>query len=301
MERKLWRSWTLLLSLIILTALAILTDFVPAVQAFDAYPWAGTPAAVKIGLLVSVLAVAGALTGQHRRAAEARRGLHQALEDANKRIEDNLARLTTMLDVTRTLARETDSDSVFECIVSSCRRIFPSDQVSLMLQDRASGNLQVRAVSGHLFPEKVLGETVPMGEGIAGWVAQHQEPLFLDDAGDIKKRYGISYEGTPLTAALVVPVVNRDEVVGVLCVSSREADTRYNEEHLQSLLIFAEHAGVAVRHAEQAEWTRLTLDRLDTLDYDQPLTKTEERIFKLFRSMRSGGVAEGVPGGRRAA
>jgi len=295
MEHKLWRSWNLLLSLIVVTALAVITQFVPAVHNFDGYPWPGTPEAIQAGLLVSVLLVAAALTRQHRAAADNRQRLHCELRTANERIEENVRRLSTMLEVTRTLSRESDSQTVFETIVNSCRVIFTCDQVSLLLMDRGTGDLNVRSVSGHLRPEAILGETVPLGTGIAGWVAQHKEPLILDEAEDIRTRYGISYKGTALTAAVVVPVINRDELVGVLCMSSREQGTHYGDEHLQSLLIFAEHAGVAVRHAEQAEWTRLTLDRLDTLDYDKPLTSTEETIFRLFRSMRSGGVAEGVP------
>ncbi len=63
---------------------------------------------------------------------------------------------------------------------------------------------------------------------------------------------------------MVVPVSLRGELVGVLSVSSSEPGLIYSEEDLQALQVFAETAGICCRHAEQTDWMRQTIQRLDT-------------------------------------
>ena len=54
----------------------------------------------------------------------------------------------------------------------------------------------------------------------------------------------------------------RDELVGVLNISSRAPNTIYVEEDLRALEVFAENAGTCIRQAERAEWMRQTIDRM---------------------------------------
>ena len=49
----------------------------------------------------------------------------------------------------------------------------------------------------------------------------------------------------------------------MLNVSSHDADTVYGDEDIQALMVFAENAGLCCRHAEQSEWMRETIRRLD--------------------------------------
>ena len=65
-----------------------------------------------------------------------------------------------------------------------------------------------------------------------------------------------------LTAAMVVPIMVRDELVGVLNISSRAPNTTYAEEDMRALEVFAENAGTCIRQAERAEWMRQTIERM---------------------------------------
>jgi GAF domain-containing protein len=77
-----------------------------------------------------------------------------------------------------------------------------------------------------------------------------------------------------LTAAMVVPIMVRDELVGVLNISSRAPDTTYVEEDLRALEVFAENAGTCIRQAERSEWMRQTIDRMHNQNNraQQPVT-----------------------------
>jgi GAF domain-containing protein len=60
----------------------------------------------------------------------------------------------------------------------------------------------------------------------------------------------------------VVPIMVRDELVGVLNISSRATETIYFEEDLRALEVFAENAGTCIRQAERSEWMRQTIERM---------------------------------------
>jgi GAF domain-containing protein len=61
---------------------------------------------------------------------------------------------------------------------------------------------------------------------------------------------------------MVVPIIVRDELVGVLNVSSRSRDVVYDENDLLALQGFASSAGACIRHTEQASWIRRMVPQL---------------------------------------
>ena len=94
------------------------------------------------------------------------------------------------------------------------------------------------------------------GEGIAGWAAKHKKALLLGDSRDANKYSDLDLKNDSILSAMVVPIVARDELVGVLNVSSRSKDVTYSEEDLLALQVFAENAGVCIHHNEQANMLR---------------------------------------------
>jgi GAF domain-containing protein len=148
-------------------------------------------------------------------------------------------------------------------ITTACKETFACEQVSLMLLDRKAEELVVRAANGHANEDEVRSHRVRVGQGIAGWVAEHRQPLILGKSVDPDRYPGFTPRNQNLSAAMVVPITVRDELVGVLNVGSRADSREYKEDDLRALLVFAENAGITCRHAEQTNWMRETIQRLD--------------------------------------
>ena len=180
-----------------------------------------------------------------------------------RRHERQHRRLQGILTVSHTIGAENDPEQLFEAITQICRSTYDCDQVSLMTLDETSGNLRVVAASGHRNIEEVLSARVKIGEGISGWVAEHREPVILGSRVDGKHFPGLQLPKHRIVSAMVVPIILRDELLGVLSVSSRSRHVRFDHEDLETLLVFAETAGIVTRHAEQAAWMRGTIQRLD--------------------------------------
>jgi GAF domain-containing protein len=55
---------------------------------------------------------------------------------------------------------------------------------------------------------------------------------------------------------MIVPIIVRDELVGVISVSTRASDAKLADEDLHALQVFALNAGTCIRHTEQVVWMR---------------------------------------------
>jgi Nif-specific regulatory protein len=166
-----------------------------------------------------------------------------------------------LLNVSRIMGVHNRPEAVFDCIARSCMEAFPCERASLMLYDDRTRKLVVRAASGG-DTTKVLGAEQAIGEGVAGWAAQQKRALILGRERELKENPELKLTSSSLVAAMVVPIILRDELVGVINVSSSASDVEYHDDDLQALQVFAENAGACIRHAEQAEWMRQTMENL---------------------------------------
>ncbi len=265
LDRRSWRNWFLVVGVAFLTTIGLGMGTLPAMQEQVAkwWPWAGTDIALFTGLALAFTAFAGYLTLQQRHIMELRRHLRESRLATSERVRAHCDRLFALLTVSRSVGTETDPQTVFDVISRTCLYTFDCEQVSLMLLDRETGELTVRSAEGHQDASKVDGVRVKVGQGIAGWVAEHREPVLLGPTVEPDRYPGFRPKNERITAAMVVPIEARGELIGVLNASSRTEHHEYSDEDLQAFQVFAEHAGIACRHAEQADWMRQTIRRLD--------------------------------------
>jgi putative methionine-R-sulfoxide reductase with GAF domain len=211
------------------------------------------------GLTLTLVLLAG-LAHQTRYLHALRTQFELARRTERERSERHTALLYALLNMGRVMVAQSDLQTVFDSITKLCCDAFACDQASLMLFDANAGELEVCAVSGKNVPDGVLGHRQPLGTGIAGYVAQKREPLLLTPS--TAPIPNIEFRKKELTAAMVVPVILRDELVGVINVSARGQEVDFDEDDVRALQAFAENVGAAIRHAEQAEWMRATIRKL---------------------------------------
>lgn len=275
LETKSWRTWVLTVSVAILITLGLsgATILIKNGTLQTPWPYEKTEPFLIAGLAVAFLSFLLYATQQQRRLSQFRRHLWRSQLETGDRVKRNLDRLVAIMQISRVMSSANDPNTVLNAITSSCLETFNANRVSLMLLDRESNDLVVRAASGHDDLSSVLGARVRMGQGVAGWVAQYRRPLVLGGSVDPTKYVGFTHKNDDPHAAMVVPIVLRDELIGVLNVTSFTPEFAFHEEDVQALMVFGEHAGLCCRHAEQTEWMRQTIQRLDA----ELLQKEKER------------------------
>jgi len=162
----------------------------------------------------------------------------------NKLIEINTLLNSDYQDLNRLLTR----------IVESAMELCGGEAASLMLLDQQRQALHFEVALGTKGQE-VKKYTVKMGEGIAGWVAEHNESIIVNDvAHDRRHLRKISKQiGYPVTTMLAVPMRVRDTCTGVIEVINRSSGKDFTEEDLEWLELFAGQAALAVVNAKSLE------------------------------------------------
>jgi len=139
-------------------------------------------------------------------------------------------------------------------IVESAMQLCGGAASSLMLTDEERKALHFEVALGSKGNE-VKRFTVKMGEGIAGWVAQNNKSIIVNDvAQDHRHLRTISRQvGYPVTTMLAVPMQVRDKCIGVVEVLNKAQEEEFNQEDLEWLEIFAGQAALAIVNARSFE------------------------------------------------
>lgn len=262
LERQFSRNWYVLGAVTVLSTVGLAIAVAPVVaeRVGAVWPWENTYVVLLCGLVVSVAMFVAHLTHQQRKVGEIRARVARMEQETVDRERQSQARLRALLNISRMMGAVTNPENVFRSVTETCLEIFECQQASLMLLTEGKDELEVKAATGHR--TDVTGAKQKADAGIAGWVARTHKPLILNPDTDLSRYPGLQLRGGGLCAAMVVPILVRDELVGVLNASSRVPETRYTDEDVRSLAVFAENVGTVIRHSEQAVWMRATIDRL---------------------------------------
>ena len=93
---------------------------------------------------------------------------------------------------------------------------------------------------------------IPLGQGVAGWVAQTEQPIINGDPAAETKHLGDVSRISSLRSALAIPLRGRDRVAGVLSLYLRTKQG-FTKDHLRMLLAASSKLGLSVENALQYE------------------------------------------------
>ena len=109
-----------------------------------------------------------------------------------------------------------------------------------------------------LIPRLVKGEgyqffsslRIPLGRGVSGWVAEHNQPMVNGNPAVESSHLGESTGVTSLRSALAVPLVCREQVVGVLTLYRLQTDA-FNLDHRRLLVNISSKVGMVIENASR--------------------------------------------------
>lgn len=261
--RKTWRNWMVLVSVLVLMTIGLATTVPPLLseRVASPWPWLKTDLVLFAGLSALVLIFIAYMTQQQRQVLNMHRRLRELQMETSDRLRIYTTRLYALSSIGHMMGSVSNLQGIFDHITEMCGKTFDSSRASLMLYDRETDELVVRSVSEESRRD-LLDKRQKVGEGIAGWAAKQKEAILLGNSEDKTKYPELNLSNDSIVSAMVVPIVARDQLVGVLNVSSRSKEVTYCEEDLLALQVFAENAGACIRHNEQANLLRQMVPNL---------------------------------------
>ncbi|MBM3810349.1 MAG: diguanylate cyclase [Acidimicrobiia bacterium] len=144
-----------------------------------------------------------------------------------------------LYELTRDLGNSLRVPDTLSLFCSRIQDLVPYDAVSVSLAE--GGLLKPCFVSGESSRLLASLET-PLGQGLSGWVAAHQQPIVNGDPAVEAARL------TSLRSALIVPLRDGENLVGVLALYSLERNA-FRRDHLRLLETVSGKLGMALANA----------------------------------------------------
>jgi diguanylate cyclase (GGDEF)-like protein/excisionase family DNA binding protein len=167
-------------------------------------------------------------------------------------VADQAARMRSIQDLSARLNRLTDVGAIAEAIVAEARTLADYHDIRIYRVDWEQRMCEPIAFTREMLegdPEDAVSLLrAPVGEGFTGWVAEHGEPLLINNADQDTR--GQLIEGTENVpeSMLVVPMLYEGRTLGVI-VLSQLGNNRFSADDLQTMSIFAGYAAQAMANA----------------------------------------------------
>ncbi|MDW8327389.1 MAG: GAF domain-containing protein, partial [Anaerolineales bacterium] len=190
--------------------------------------------------------------------------------------------LTTLHALSLELSAQLEPSELWPRLLSSAIRLLAVQAGTLYTYSAGTSHLTLRAIHG--LPLLEPGQTIGLGQGLAGAVAaSHQTLVWHDDA---RLRDGPEGALTPLPrSALGLPIKLHAQLLGVLVLLD-EQPQRFSEADVDILNLFADRAAIAIENVRLLAAVGMEKSRLELLfNLSQSLASTLNPEEVAYRAM----------------
>ncbi|HEY5866208.1 MAG TPA: GAF domain-containing protein, partial [Candidatus Tectomicrobia bacterium] len=211
-------------------------------------------------------------------------------------VERSLQNLSRFLDMSEILHLRMSIEGLIERVVHTASKVMGAERASLFLFDLAAGMLWSKVAQG----EETRELRVPLGSGIVGWVAQHDQLVNIPDAyQDARFNPTIDHRtGYRTRSVLCGPVKNlQGEIMGVVQVINKqngvftkEDETLFRAFTYQTAIAvenFHLYQRIVTSHEKMAILLDVATSVTQTLNLDALIAKVVAKISEVLHAERS--------------
>jgi diguanylate cyclase (GGDEF)-like protein len=152
-------------------------------------------------------------------------------------------------DVARALTASLELEEILGAIMDKMAQFFGPERWSLLMVDDVSGELYYAIAVGEN-AESLKGLRVPLGEGVAGWVAATGNPLIVPDVAldPHWSAFAIKHPDLKIQSIACVPVRAGNKTLGVIQLLNSKLDL-LSEYSVSFLRILCDYAAIAIQNS----------------------------------------------------
>jgi diguanylate cyclase (GGDEF)-like protein len=169
-------------------------------------------------------------------------------------LKHQVERLSLFHEVGKALFSTLDLQKILQTIMEKISDLLQPDTWSLLMVDEETQELYFEIAIG-LGAEKLKDVRLKLGEGIGGWVAEHAEPVLVEDVRyDTRFRPRIDeFTQADTRSVFCVPIQGREQVLGVIELVNCLGKQSFSQEQLPTLKSLADCAGIALENARYVQ------------------------------------------------
>ncbi len=149
-----------------------------------------------------------------------------------------------------------DMQEILSQVITSTNEIFEAEAGSVALLDSSGQNIVIRAAVG-AGADAVRGLSLPVKQGVIGWVALHEKPALIPDVTKDNRFFADidSNSGFHTKSILCVPMKADGNTIGVIELMNMHPNY-LSEDGTKILTVIADHAALAIENARLFAQTR---------------------------------------------
>ncbi|HTY08652.1 MAG TPA: GAF domain-containing protein [Candidatus Edwardsbacteria bacterium] len=188
------------------------------------------------------------------------------LPTAKSELSNLKMKLKVLQRINEIAASTFDGHALLDRAMDLVTEIAPSEAGSLLLLSPSRAALRFTVVKGAA-TLKLEGTELPVGQGIAGWVAKTGIPLIVNDVEHEPKwkreiAQKIDYRTRNI---LCVPLKNRSEVIGVIELINKLRDEDYNDDDLEIIELLGGHLSTLIENNRLYNEAREKVERISAM------------------------------------
>ena len=169
-------------------------------------------------------------------------------------LKSQIERLSLFHEVGKTLASTLDLQKILQTIMEKISDFLRPDTWSLLMLDEKTQELYFEIAIG-AGANNLKDVRLKVGEGIAGWVAEHGEAVLVEDVTSdphFTSKFG-ELTQIDTQSVVCVPIKGREKVLGVIELVNHSGKASFRKEDIPILKNLADYAAIALENARYVE------------------------------------------------
>jgi len=174
----------------------------------------------------------------------------ESIAEQRDRLVGQLAERKALSDVATAVSSVGNVDTVLDTILEKSREVVHAEASSILLIDKEKNDLYFHAATGSV-SESLKDIRIALGQGMAGHVAQSRKTeVVTDPYGDPRFNKQVDAStGFKTRSILATPLINKDEIVGVLQLVNRIDLDGFDDNDVALIETFAVQASIAIENS----------------------------------------------------